>query len=52
MYKYIITIKEVNRPKPIVTSFSGKKMTNQDLIDFFGLENSDVESYSIKEVKI
>lgn len=49
--EYKVTIKEYKKSEPIVTSISGRKMTNQEIIDFFGLDNNDVEWYKIEEVK-
>lgn len=48
MKHYEITIKEVGRPNPLKTSLSGNK-TRQQVIEWFGLENPDVEWYTIEE---
>lgn len=46
--KYIIEIKEVGKQKVITTSYTtNHEVTEQYLINFFGLNNSDVESYKI-----
>lgn len=50
MCRYKITIKEYNRPKPLVTYHSGKRMSKQELIDFFGLNTPDVETYKIQQI--
>lgn len=44
---YIIRIKERNNPHIITTEFVGFK-TKREVIDFYGLENEDVESYTIR----
>lgn len=44
---YIIRIKERNKPYVIKTEYIGSK-TKREIIDFYGLENDDVESYSIQ----
>lgn len=49
MKHWKITIKEIGRPKPIVTEHHGN-LDKQGLIDFFGLTESDVEWYKIEEI--
>ncbi len=44
---YEITTKEVGREKPIKTSFIGDR-DRKYIIDFFGLEQPDVEWYKIE----
>ncbi len=51
MHKYEITIKEKNNDSVLHTSYSGREMTEQELIDFFGLNDDDVEWWKIEEVK-
>ena len=48
--RYDIIIKEKNRENPISTSYMGKEMTITELVEFFGLNEPDVEWYKIKEV--
>lgn len=45
---YQITIKEIGREKPIETEYIGN-IDRRKLIEFFGLEEPDVEWYRIKE---
>lgn len=47
MRHFEITIKEVGREHPIKTSYVGD-VTYKYLVDFFGLENPDVEWYGIE----
>ncbi len=44
---YEITTQEVGREKPIMTSFIGDR-DRKYIIDFFGLEQPDVEWYKIE----
>lgn len=44
-----ITVKETGRPKPIVTQHHGN-LDRQGVIDFFSLNESDVEWYTIEEM--
>lgn len=44
---YIIRIKERGSDREIETHFVGNK-TKRYIIDFYGLENPDVESYEIR----
>ena len=47
--KYNITIKEYGRSKPLHTAHIGREMTEQELIDFYGLAEPDVEWYKIEK---
>lgn len=47
---YRITTKEVGREHPIITDFYGD-FDKAYLIDFFGLEEDDVEWFRMEEVK-
>lgn len=47
---YTITIKEKNKPRPLRTSYSGKEVTEEYLIEFFGLKEPDVEWYKIQRI--
>lgn len=49
MKKYRITVKEVGHVGPIDTTYSGDK-DEKGLIEFFGLENEDVEWYKKEEL--
>lgn len=44
---YIVRIKERNRPHVIETEYIGN-LDKRGIIDFYGLENPDVESYTIQ----
>lgn len=44
--KYIIKYKEVGSDRYRTTSFEGDK-SEEYIIDFFGLNNSDIEDYKI-----
>lgn len=44
-----IIYKEVNRPRPNTTSYTGYK-TREEVIEFFGLEEPDVEWYEIEQI--
>ena len=46
MPNYKIVIKEKGNSKPITTFYDGNVDENY-VIDFFGLKNDDVESYTI-----
>lgn len=50
MKKWKVTIKEVRTIKPIVTSYYGNLNYNE-VRDFFGCEEADVEWYNIEEEK-
>lgn len=47
MRHFEITIKEVGREKPIKTSYVGD-VNHKFLVDFFGLNEPDVEWYGIE----
>ena len=47
--RYNITIKEYGRSKPLHTAHIGREMTEQELIDFYGLAEPDVEWYKIEK---
>ena len=47
---YKITIKEVGNQNVLQTSYSGKEVTEEFLIEFFGLKNPDVEWYKIEKI--
>ena len=47
---YLITIKEKNNPHVIETEYLGN-VDEKFLIDFFGLNDDDVEWYEIKELE-
>ena len=49
MKHWKITVKETGRLKPIVTQHHGN-LDRQGVIDFFGLNESDVEWYTIEEM--
>lgn len=44
---YIIRIKERNNPHIVETEYIGNK-SRRDIIEFYGLEQPDVESYTIR----
>ncbi len=44
---YIIRIKEKGNPHTLTTEYIGNK-TKREIIDFYGLEQPDVESYTIR----
>lgn len=46
---YEVTIKEVGRDHILKTSYIGP-LSRQGVVDFFGLENDDVEWYRIEIV--
>ena len=49
--KFIVKIKEVGRDNILTTEYSGSLgTTRQDIVEFYGLNGSDVEWYDIKEV--
>jgi len=48
--RYEITIKEKGNDCLLHPSYSGRKMTMTELVEFFGLNEPDVEWYKIKEV--
>ncbi|MDE6284656.1 MAG: hypothetical protein K2M17_02825 [Bacilli bacterium] len=48
--QYIIKIKEVGNQHVIQTSYSGQEVTEEYLIEFFGLKNPDVEWYKIEKL--
>ncbi len=49
-HHFKITIKEYGREKPIKTSFIGDR-DRKYIIDFFGLEQPDVEWYKIELIE-
>lgn len=49
MRHWKIIIKETGRPKPIETQHHGN-LDRHGVIDFFGLDNCDVEWYRIEEI--
>ena len=51
MQKYEITIKEKEKDFLLTISYSGRELTEQEIIDFFGLNDDDVEWWKIEEVK-
>ena len=46
---YEITIKETGREKPVSTEYHGF-INHEGLVSFFGLKESDVEWYDIREI--
>lgn len=50
MRKWIVTIKEVERPKPITTTYVGD-VDREFVEEFFGCNEPDVEWYKIEEEK-
>lgn len=48
--QYIIKFKEVGKQNVLQTSYSGKEVTEEYLIEFFGLNNPDVEWYKIEKI--
>ena len=49
MNHYKITIKEQGNNKPIVSKYSGL-LDDTGLIEFYGLNNSDVDWYKIEKL--
>lgn len=47
MKKYRITYKEVGKPKPDTTYYTGNK-TEAQVIEFFGLDEPEVEWYKVE----
>lgn len=50
MKHWTVTTKEVGNPKPVVTRLDGDYEL-EDVRDFLGLEEPDVEWYTIEPVK-
>ncbi len=48
--RYKIIIKEYNNSKPLTSIYSGQEVSEQYLIDFYGLNNPDVEWYKIEKI--
>lgn len=49
MKHFKITIKEKGHERPVCPEYVGN-VTEAYLIDFFGLERNDVESYTIEDI--
>lgn len=49
MHRYEVTIYEVGKKKPIITTYEGQ-ISKAEVADFFGCHEPDVERYEIKEV--
>lgn len=47
MKHWQVTVKEVGMPRPVVSSFLGNK-SREEIIQFYGLKNSDVEWYKVE----
>ena len=47
---YQITIKEVGKSNLLKPTYSGENITKEFLIEFFGLNNPDVEWYKIEKI--
>ena len=47
---YVVTIKEIGHEKPVVTEFFGD-IDRRKVVEFYGLEEPDVEWYRIEELK-
>lgn len=47
MKKYRITYKEVGRPSPGYTYYTGDK-SKKEIVSFFGLDKSDIEWYIVE----
>lgn len=45
------TIKEVGSEHLLTPTYTGKNVTKKFLVEFWGLENSDVEWYKLERVK-
>lgn len=45
------TIKEVGSERLLTPTYTGENVTKKFLVDFFGLENPDVEWYKIERVE-
>ena len=50
MSKYKIRYKEVGRSRIGETTYSGP-LSEDEVIEFFGLDGNDVEWYEVKEIK-
>lgn len=50
MTHYEVTIKEVGKPEPIITSYVGD-VDKAYIVEFFGLNEPDVEWYEIHTIK-
>lgn len=48
--EYIAEIKEGGHTNVLTPSISGSEMTKEELIDFWGLANDDVEWYKLYQV--
>lgn len=47
---YIAEIKEVGKPNVLTPSLIGEKKTRAELIEFWGLQEADVEWYRLYQV--
>ncbi len=50
MEKYIMKCKELGHNGVLTSSLDGKTKTKEELIEFWGLENDDVEWYRLYQV--
>lgn len=48
--KYIVRYKEVGRSRIGETTYSGP-LSEEEVVEFFGLDKEDVEWYTVEEVK-
>lgn len=48
--EYIAEIKEVGKPNVLTSSLIGEKKTRAELIEFWGLQEPDVEWYRLFQV--
>lgn len=46
--KAIIKFKEVHADRVLETSYVGENLTRKKMVDFFGLDNPDVEWYTVE----
>lgn len=49
-HRYEAEVKEKMNPHPLKPTYHGPKKTRQELVDFWGLEASDVEWYRLYEI--
>lgn len=48
--EYIAEIKEVGKPNVLTSSLIGEKKTRAELIEFWGLQDLDVELYRLYQI--
>ena len=48
--QYVAEIKEVSNNSVLTSSYTGREMTREELIAFWGLDEPDVEWYRLYEI--